>query len=212
MNMSRRPSTAPRDQAATGFSKHLDALVRQVPEALCAVFVDGEGETIDLATRMDTFEARVVGAELAIVLASARNARLKLNEGALLELRIEGATRSVVVRTVSEGYDLTLMVNSADISARVAEVVAATALALLLEAGLKPPPSYAVLRSVEQRPSRMGIAVPTAFEEGGIRRRVEAVLGHRDDGDGVVKLLVRLAGGEELVVAHDRSVGQWRRV
>ena len=75
-------------------------------------------------------------------------------------------------------------------------------------------------RAVARRERVLGFGQPiatsqaaeTAFEEGGIRRQVEAILGHRDDGDGTVKLLVRLAGGEELVVAHDQLAGQWRRV
>jgi predicted regulator of Ras-like GTPase activity (Roadblock/LC7/MglB family) len=200
-----------RDQDSTGFTKHLDSLVRQVPEALCAVFVDAEGEAVDLATRIDPFDARITAAESAIVLHALRASREKLGEGALLEFRIEGVDRSLIIRIVSKGYDLVLLVSGSAISGRAAEMTAATALALLVEAGLSAPPSYAVLRSVEQRPSRIGFVVPTAFEEQGVRRRVEAILGHRDDGDGHVKFLVRLDDGEELVVTHDRVLNRWQR-
>jgi predicted regulator of Ras-like GTPase activity (Roadblock/LC7/MglB family) len=205
------PSLAARDQADTDFSRHLDALLRQVPEALCAVFVDAEGEAIDLASRIDPFDARVAGAEVAIVLAGARMAAARLGQGTALEIRIEGTLRSVIVRNVSSaGYDLVLLVASPSISAHAAEMAAATALALLIEAGLEPPASYAVLRSVEQKPSRTGMVVPSAFDDHGVRRRVEAVIGHRCE-DGEVKFLVRLADGEELVMVQERASGRWTR-
>lgn len=199
-----------RDQDVTGFTGHLTALLRQVPEALCAVFVDGEGEAVDLSSRLDAFDARIAGAELAIVMAGAREAAQKLRQGALLELRFEGSARSVIVRHVSEGYDLVVLVESDTISARAAEATAATAVALMAEAKLPPPPSYAVLRSVEYRASRTGIAMPRAFDEGGVRRRIEAVLGHREEG-GEMKFLVRLDTGEELLIAREHATGRWQR-
>jgi predicted regulator of Ras-like GTPase activity (Roadblock/LC7/MglB family) len=209
MNAPRAPEKE-RDQAVTGFSGHLDNLIRQLPEALCAVFIDGEGETIDLASRLDLFDARVTGAEMAVLLASVRQSFLKLSQGETLEFRLEGSERSIIARHVSEGYDLIVLIQAATISARAAELTAAAAISLLVEAGLKPPPSYAVLRAVEQRPSRTGLLVPTAFEEGGVRRRVESILGHRAD-TGEAKFLVRLDDGEELVLEQENSTGKWRR-
>jgi predicted regulator of Ras-like GTPase activity (Roadblock/LC7/MglB family) len=206
-----RLAAVQRDIHETGFSKLLDSLVRQLPDAVCAVFIDGEGETVDLASRVDPFDARIAGAEMAIALHTARACRDKLQEGALLEMRIEGARRSMIVRMVSEGYDLVVVVEGSAITGRVAELTASTAIALVVEAGLDPPPSYAVLRSVEERPSKTGLFVPTVFEEAGSRRRVEAILGHRDDGNGVVKFLVRLEDGEELMVVHDRASRRWLR-
>ncbi len=205
------PRELERDLDATGFSSHLDTLLRQLPEAICAVFVDGEGETVDLATRVDPFEARVAAAELSIVLDSVRRGRAKLGEGALLEFRIEGNARSILVRHVAEGYDVLVVVNAAAISARVADATSTASIALLRETGMRPPPMLPMLRAVEQRPSRLGIFVPTAFEENGVRRRVETILGHRDDGDGMVRFLVRLDDGEELVVMHDRAQSRWIR-
>jgi predicted regulator of Ras-like GTPase activity (Roadblock/LC7/MglB family) len=205
------PGKVARDLDSTGFSSHLDELVRQVPEAICAVFIDGEGETVDLASRVNPFDARIAGAEMSIVLDSIRRSRTKLGEGAVIELRIEGNARSILVRHVAEGYDIVVLVDSASITARVAEATAAASFALLKETGLKPPPRAPILRAVEHRPSRMGILVPTAFEENGRRRRVETILGHRDDGDGLVRFLVRLDDGEELVVVHDRAQARWIR-
>jgi predicted regulator of Ras-like GTPase activity (Roadblock/LC7/MglB family) len=206
-----QPPQVARDLDATGFSKHLDELVKQLPEALCAVFVDGEGETVDLASRVSPFDARIAGAEMSIVLDSVRRARAKLGEGALVELRIEGNTRSILVRHVAEGYDIVVLVESASITGRVAEATAEASFGLMKETGLRPPPRTPILRAVEHRPSRIGIMVPTSFEENGRRRRVETILGHRDDGDGLVRFLVRLDDGEELVVVHDQNQARWIR-
>ncbi len=200
-----------RDFDTTAFSRHLDALVLAIPEALCAVFVDGEGETVDLASRLDPFDARVAGAEMSIVLHGLRMTREKLGEGVVIELRIEGSQRSILVRHVSRGYDLVVLLAAAAVSAQSAELTAGTALALVLEAGLKPPPTTPVLRAVEQRPSRIGFLVPSSFEENGVRRRIAVILGHRDEGDGNVRFLVRLEDGEELVVLHDRAAATWVR-
>ena len=65
-----------RDADPTGFTAALEALLEAVPDGLCATFLDAEGETIDLATRVDPYEARVYSAELALPLASLRDANI----------------------------------------------------------------------------------------------------------------------------------------
>ncbi len=52
--------------------------------------------------------------------------------------------------------------------------------------------------------------VPRAFVEAGVRRRVAAVLGVREDRDGTA-FLVRTAEGEEMLVVHDLAGDGWRR-
>ena len=210
MSADPREAQKPRDTDATGFTQLLDTLLQQLPEGLCVVFVDGEGETVDFAARIDPFDARITGAELAIALHGMRRSAARMSSGETLELRVEGHSRSILVRHVSKGYDLVVLIGTPTITARHAELTAATAIALMVEAGIPPPPSYAVLRSVEQRPSRTGFAVPTVFEEGTKRRKVESILGHRQDPN-ELKFLVRLDDGEELVVAFESATGKWRR-
>jgi len=200
-----------RDLDVTAFSQHLDGLLRQAAEIRCAIFVDGEGETVDLSSRVDPFDARIAAAEAAILLHAARWTRAKLGEGEVLEIRIEGGERSILARHVSHGYDIVLVLDSATVTGRVAELAASTAHALCVEGGLKPPSRLPVLRAVEQRPSRMGFLVPTSFEENGVRRRVEVILGHRSDGENNVRFLVRLEDGEELVLHHERDTARWVR-
>jgi predicted regulator of Ras-like GTPase activity (Roadblock/LC7/MglB family) len=202
-----------RDQAATGFSEVLDELVRSVPEALCAVFVDPEGETVDLASRIDAFDARVTGAEFAVVLALVRAFAAKASAGATLEFRAEGPRRSVIVRAVSEGYDLVLLLGSPTITARAADQVALAAIQLLCEAGLPSPPSFARLRGAEA-PARISSKIrgigPLLIDDAGVQKRVEQTLGFYQ-GDHGTEVLVRLDDGEELLAWFDVSTNRWTR-
>jgi predicted regulator of Ras-like GTPase activity (Roadblock/LC7/MglB family) len=191
----------------------LDELVHSIPHAICAVFVDPEGETVDLASRVDPFDARVAGAEFTIVLAAARALASKLALGETLELRVEGSQRSAIVRSVSEGYDLVVLVGAKTIAARVADAVADAAIELLREAGLPPPRSFARLRGAEV-PTRMssrfqGIG-PVLVEEAGVQRRVERALGFYQ-GEAGIEVLVRLEDGEELLVWFDSTINRWTR-
>lgn len=199
-----------RDLDVTSFTKHLDALLEALPDAACAVFVDGEGETVDLSSRVDPFDARIAGAECAILLFTVRAGQQKLKKGETLEFRIEADKRSIVVRTVTEGYDLIVLLDAPEISARAAELVATAAIALLKETGLPAPPTARVLRAVEERQSLSGMTMPRAFEKNGVRHKVEAVLGHRNEGD-QTRFLVRLDDGEELLLSHEPLSGRWSR-
>ena len=71
----------------SGFTAALEALLHDLPEVLCATFIDDEGETIDLATRIDPFEARVAGAAFSLPLSSARATLRRARLGGLGELR-----------------------------------------------------------------------------------------------------------------------------
>jgi predicted regulator of Ras-like GTPase activity (Roadblock/LC7/MglB family) len=202
-----------RDQAATGFSEVLDVLVRSVPEALCAVFVDPEGETVDLASRIDAFDARITGAEFAIVLSLARSCSAKLTSGTMLEFRAEGRRRSAIARVVSEGYDLVLLVASPTITARAADQVAIASQELLREAGLPSPPSFARLRGAEapaKISSRFKGFGPVLIDDGGVQKRVEQTLGFYQGEQGT-EVLVRLDDGEELLAWFDTNANRWTR-
>ncbi len=86
-----RRAILPRDSDRTGFTATLEALLDLLPDALCATFLDSEGETIDLATRVDPFDARIYSAEFALPLASMRAASRELGVGTTRELRLVGA-------------------------------------------------------------------------------------------------------------------------
>ena len=63
-------------------------------------------------------------AELAIVMDTTRGAVVRLDHGTAMELRILGATRSMIVRHVSAGYDLAVLLAAPEVSAHAAAVMA----------------------------------------------------------------------------------------
>ena len=199
-----------RELLPTGFTPVLESLLRALPEALCAVFVDEEGEAIDLATRIDGFDARVAGAETAIVLSRWRALSSLRQHGPVIELQIVGGSRSLVARSVGGGYDLVVLLSTQGVTAAVSARCATAAGSLRDEAHISAPTPRSVLRAVELRPSETVGEVPRAFVEDGVRRRVAAVLGVLDEGTARA-FLVRTVEGEELLVLHNRHTGQWRR-
>lgn len=202
-----------RDQAVTGFTKVLDELVHAVPDALCAVFVDPEGETVDLASKVDPFDARITGAEFNVVLSNVRECAAKLRGGATLEFRVEGTRRSVITRLVSDGYELVLLVAAPTITVFAADQLLLAAQALLKEAGLPPPPSWARLRGAEapvRTSSRLKGIGPLLIEDAGVQRRVEQTMGFYQGEQGT-EVLVRLEDGEELLAWFDPQLKRWTR-
>jgi len=202
-------SLLPRDVATTGFTSILEGLVESLPEALCAIFVDGEGEAIDYATRIDPFEAKILGAESALPLARARALARLTNLGEILELRFDAARRAVLARQVTDACTLVLLVQSPSVRIAAVERCALAAQALCIEAGQPLPGALRVLRVVELQ-SGTDRALPQAFIDGGARRIVAAILGVQW-GDACNTFLVRTDTGEEMVVEHTFATGQWRR-
>lgn len=201
----------PRSLARTGFTAPLEALLRDLPGVLCATFIDSEGETIDLATRIDAFDARIAGALFALPLESVRALLAALRAGGLAELRAEGGARSMLVRHVAEGCDLVVVTRGPAIGAAVTVRCAVTAQELCAEADLPPPSHHRALQIVELRRRPDGRAAPRAFVEGGVRRWIVAVLGVAERGSRAV-WLVRTSRGEELLLAHDLATDRWERV
>ncbi len=200
----RRPILA-RDNDETAFTPHLAALLEAMPEALCATFLDAEGETIDLATRIDPFDARVYAAELALPLASMRAAGRELGVGRIREMRLVGEARSAVVRNVTDGCDVLLIIDGDAALGRAAYECERAADHLATEAGgpSRRPPSM--------RPETASGMTPEAFLEDGRTRRVAAVLG-APDATLTEALLVRTAEGDECVIARDPTTRRWFRL
>lgn len=194
-----------RDTDPTGFTAALEALLDAVPAGLCATFLDAEGETIDLATRIDPFEARVYSAELALPLATLRGATRQLAVGPLREVRLVGALRSAVLHRVADGCDVLLVVEGAAALSRAAYECARAARCLAVEAGAP------TRRAASMHPEGPTGEAPGAFLEDGRVRRVAAVLG-APDATLTEALLVRTAEGDECVIARDPTTRRWFRL
>jgi hypothetical protein len=203
--ITRRPPMFARGLDATGFTEPLESLVTELPEALSATFIDDEGEAVDLAARVDPFEARVAGAVLALPLHLARAFARKAGLGEVLGLWVVGAHRAALTAFVGDGLDLVLVVEGTGGRERVREALAETAATLRYEAGLAgDAPAFAV----ESRRLSSGSDRPVAVTERGVRREVREVLGVRYE-EAVTHVLVRTDGPRELLLRYDAATGRW---
>ncbi len=194
----------PRDVDATAFTAALERLLVAVPDALCATFVDAEGETIDLATRVDPFDAMVYAAEVAPLLARLRTAARELRAGAPEELRLVGERRSAVVRHVADGCDVLVVLDGTAALGRAAWACRVALPALAAEAGL------GARRSISTPPEADAGETPRAFLSDGHVRRVEAVMGAPDITEPEA-LLVRTPEGDEVMIVRDPATQRWYR-
>lgn len=191
----------------TGFTEPLESLVTALPEALSATFIDDEGEAVDLASRVDPFEARVAGAVLALPLHLARAFARKLGLGQVLALWVVGEHRAAITAFVGDGLDLVLVVDGTVGRERVREALGETAATLRYEAGLA---GDAPAFEVEARRMSSGSDRPVAVTERGVRREVREVLGVLYE-DAVTHVLVRTEGPRELLLRYDPESGRWER-
>lgn len=159
-------SEARRDQRESAFAVILAAFVSRVPGARGAALVDFEGETVDYAGRVDSFELRVAAAHWRIVLNEAAAQPSLKGVGALA---IRAARRTYLVSVLPEGYALVaILVRRAGLSGY-KRALAVCARALGEEAawswvGVSPPASWFWLDVVADE-----------------RRRPSAVRGVRDE-------------------------------
>jgi predicted regulator of Ras-like GTPase activity (Roadblock/LC7/MglB family) len=192
----------------TGFTEALEALVDAIPEAESATFIDDEGEAVDLAARVDPFEARIAGAVLSLPLHLARVFARKTGLGEVLALGVVGHRRSVLTRHVGDGLDVVLVIEGTLPRARAGQRLAETAQTLRAAAGLGGNPADF---EVEARAPTAGPLRPVAVIERGVRREVLEVLGVLHE-EGVTHFLVRTDGLREMLLHFDHDSGRWRRV
>jgi hypothetical protein len=92
-----------RDMELSAFGQILLALVRGLPEALAAVLVDDEGETVDYAGTLSAYDLRVVGAEGQLLM------RFKSAGSAVRQISTYAGSRMFLVRALFEGYVLVVV-------------------------------------------------------------------------------------------------------
>jgi hypothetical protein len=103
----RRRSTRSSDhQDASPFAALLEDLLDAMPYVRGAAIVDFEGETVDLAGEVDTFEMKVAAATMQLTLADLRAQPV---HGGVLELRLATTRQGCVVRVLDDSYSLVLV-------------------------------------------------------------------------------------------------------
>jgi hypothetical protein len=139
MKPRKRETLAPpeRHEHVTEFTRILERLLELEPSVLAAVLVDAEGEAVDYAGALTSFDTKVAGAHFRIVLeqmgafdpvGTARGPR------PFRQIMVRGARRTFLARSLSDGYALVLVLkrHGFGVSAR---AMALAERALSVEAG-----------------------------------------------------------------------------
>ncbi len=207
---------AKRDLDESPFTPLLRSLVRTVPEALLAVFVDEEGECIDYCSSVPPYEAKVAGAQLHVVMHEISNVLARLRAGKTWFLHVQATRRELLVRRVSDEYVLVVVTRPTPIEGPLRAALDATVSALRAE-GEIPRPAWEPYRSALSVDVREALGwgyAPLVFYDRGVRTEITAVLGRFDEGEGVALrhlFLVRTEHGEELTLVHRPNDGVWER-
>jgi hypothetical protein len=205
-----------RDLDESPFTPLLRSLLRTVPEALLAVFVDEEGECIDYCSALAPYEAKIAGAQLHVVMHEIATVLGRLRGGKTWFLHVQAYERELIVRRVSDEYVLVVVTRPTPVEGPLRAALDATVAALRAESGI-PRPAW--------EPHRPGLRVdvrdalgwgyaPQVFYDRGVRTEITAVLGRFGEGEGPGRrdlFLVRTEHGEELTLAHRPSDGVWDR-
>jgi predicted regulator of Ras-like GTPase activity (Roadblock/LC7/MglB family) len=205
-----------RDLDETPFTGVLRSLLRTVPEALLAVFVDEEGECIDYCSVLAPYEAKVAGAQLHVVMHEISAVLARLRAGKSWFLHVQAETRELLVRRVSDEYVLVVVTRPTPVEGPLRAALDSTVAALRAEGEIARPawePHRPSLRVDVREALGWGYA-PLVFYDRGVRTEITAVLGRFGEGDGRGRrdlFLVRTEHGEELTLAHRPSDGVWER-
>lgn len=213
-----RTIEAPREESETAFTQILRALRARHPEVLAAVFVDQEGECVDYASCISAFDAKIVGAEMRVLLDMVDRTLAQFGQTQVIELVAED--RELFVRRLDGEYALVLSLTVGMLRPRLLETVEETVDRLVAEAGLegivlastRPPPASDPRMRVETRPAVGWSYAPVWFAVGEERTWIADVMGRwiegGDEGE-LVCFRVRTHEGAELTLAHDPARNDW---
>lgn len=213
--MTRRPPEAKRDELESAFTPILRRILQTLPTALCAVFVDTEGECIDYASSIDPFEAKVSGAHALMLVDGLRARQRKLGLHEPYALAIAGTEREIWARRITDDYMLVVVALPGAEATQMWTVLAAAAGEFRAEVGATAAPWEPTTRlEVVVRAAVGWPYAPAAFSQHGVRVTVTDVLGRwTEPGDGDEELScfrVRTEDGQELTLVHDPNADGWR--
>ena len=98
----------PRDQEKSRFTSILEQVIKTTPGAEAAALVDDEGETVDYAGRIDTYELKVTAAHWLIVLSDIAR---RPSFGRVHQITVRARSRSYHVRQVHPGYAVVVVLH-----------------------------------------------------------------------------------------------------
>lgn len=213
--MTRRPPEAKRDELESAFTPILRRVLEALPRALCAVFVDTEGECIDYASSIDPFEAKVSGAHALMLMDGLRDSQLKLGLHEPYALSIAGAERELWARRITDDYLLTVLTLPGAEGTQMWTVLGAAARDFRSEVAASDPSWEPTTKlEVVVRAAVGWPFAPAAFSQHGVRVTITDVLGRwTEPGSSDEELScfrVRTADGQELTLVHDPNADGWR--
>lgn len=205
-----------RDRPESQFGRILAGFMEVHADVLSAAFVDADGECIDYASRIEPYDAQVIGAQLS-ALGAEMGARLGRDAGEVILWVLEGTEREFVVRRVTDEHAVALALSPQGTRPVLLRAMSALAEALRREAGLAVPPwdPWGEPFDVAVRPSSGWGYAPHMMAVGQGPRQLVEVLGRWTEhgsisAEEIVCFRVR-CHDQELTLAHDRSLDRWYR-
>lgn len=207
---------APRDINESPFTGVLRSLLRGVPEALLAVFVDEEGECIDYCSVLPPYEAKIAGAQLHVMVHEIAPVIARMRGGKVWFIHVQASEREMIVRRVSDEYLLVLVTRPIKVEGPLRSAIDATVAALRAEGEIARPrwEPHRQPIVVDIREAKGWGYAPSVIYDRGVRTEILAVLGRFGEGQGTQRsdvFLVRTEHGEELSLAHRIDGGSWER-
>lgn len=211
-------SEAPRDQAESSFTRIIREFLAGDPRYLGCIFVDREGECVDYCSSIDTYELKVIGAQLQVVTANLRRHLTRLIVGELESFYVSASEGDLLLRRVDADYSLVLLTTAGAVDEHTLAEASILARRLRDEAGLE----AAYFDSSE---GRMEVTLRESIGYGyapiAIRRAekvalVSDVLGYFEEHGGLAGgpldcFHIRLENNGELLLVRDAEHDRWYR-
>lgn len=207
-----------RDQAETMFTSTLRSLFWADPAIVAVVFVDSLGECVDYCGSVDPFEAKVVGAQMQVVISNLGPSLHKSMLGELGELHVHADRYELVVRRIDPEYSCIVMRREGSSDEVMLAALEMTVHRLRELAGLDVPrwDRHVEGLKVTTRASQGWGFAPDTVVELGQAIRIDAVLGRWEESGGLagrplVCFRVHTDDGRDSTLVYDESHQRWYR-
>jgi hypothetical protein len=195
----------PRDQSTSTFTEILERLLTATPGAEAVALVDFEGETVDYAGRLDTFDLKIAAAHWQIVLAETAETPAI---GAIRQITLRARGRGYVARRVDESYAVLVVLHRRAAFAVSERALIEVQARLSIEAGWTAPSPESCWYHVAVEPEPHDRTRPSRMRVDGRWHPVEVMgtvcgLAPRERG-----FRIRLPSGAEMTLVRER-LGGW---
>jgi hypothetical protein len=194
-----------RDEDRTGFTAILEDLVERSPGLTGVAFVARDGEAVDYAGRLPSFQLKLAGAHLRIVYGEVDELAAP-HFGPVRQVSVRARERSFVVRALPEGYALVLVLARHALEASPRALARAERL-IAREVGWPPPVEKRPWHAIDVETAPHDVRRPQRIRAGDAWQPVVilgALVGARRERG----YRIRTALGSELTVVREAS-GHW---